>query len=95
VEPRSSQESLTPSTGAGAHGLLVSRNGKYLYIANRVRARSRCSTSPPASWCTSGGSPAAARPIWAASPPTAPWCGGAAATTAWSPGRPLSARAPV
>jgi DNA-binding beta-propeller fold protein YncE len=49
-------------TGAGTHGFLVSRNG---------RARSRCSTSPPTNWCTSGGSPVAAHRTWAASLPTA------------------------
>ena len=72
-------------TGRGAHGLYPSRDSRYLYVSNRGGGTISADLVPhPAARCAPGGSPAAARPTWAASRPTGACSGSPAATTARS-----------
>ena len=59
-------------TGSGAHGLYPSRDGRLLYVTNRGEGSiSVLSFAHAQGRRARGGSPAAAAPTWAASPPTA------------------------
>jgi DNA-binding beta-propeller fold protein YncE len=71
-------------TGLGAHGLLISRDARYVFVSNRNEGSISVISTATNAVVPSGGSPAADPPTWAASPPTGRSCGGEAGTTGWS-----------
>src|SRR5690348_2062061 len=71
-------------TGAGTHGFLVSRDGKYLYISNRgegsISVLDFATNDLVHKWWIPGGG----SPDMGGISPDGAGCGGAAATTGWS-----------
>ena len=73
-----------PAHRAGAHGIYPSRDGRDLYVSNRGAGSISVVDAATLRVGRCGSSPAAARPTWAASRPTAGSSGSPAATTASS-----------
>ena len=67
--------------GKGAHGIYPSRDARRLYVSNRDEGTVTVLDAATLHGRRRGRSPAAARPTWAASRPTARSCGSPAATT--------------